>query len=141
MYVTETQVRVRYAETDQMDIVYHGNYAQYLEVGRAESIRQLGYTYKDMEALGIIMPIVEIHLKFVRPAHYDDLLTIKTTLKELPTDHRIEFHQEVFNEAGKLLTVGRVLLYFLNAKTREKTTMPEELIQKLAPYFPVKTVG
>src|SRR5690349_5272714 len=135
MYVTETQVRVRYAETDQMDIVYHGNYTQYFEVGRAESIRQLGYTYKDMEALGIIMPIVEIHLKFVRPAHYDDLLTIKTTLKELPTDHRIEFHQEVFNEAGKLLTVARVLLFFINAKTREKVTMPKELTEKLAPYY------
>jgi acyl-CoA thioester hydrolase len=138
MYVTETQVRVRYAETDQMDIVYHANYAQYFEVGRAESIRQLGYTYKDMEAMGIIMPIVDIHLKFMRPAHYDDLLTVKTTLKELPNDHRIEFHQEVFNEEGKLLTIGRVLLYFLNAKNREKTTMPKELIEKLSPYFPAQ---
>ncbi len=140
MYTTETQVRVRYAETDQMDIVYHGNYAQYCEVGRAESIRQLGYTYKDIESLGIIMPIVEIHFKFVRPAHYDDLLTIKTTLKELPADHRIEFHQEVFNEAGKLLTVARVLLFFINAKTREKSMMPKELKEKLAPYFPVNAI-
>ena len=137
MYTTETQVRVRYAETDQMDVVYHGNYAQYFEVGRAESIRQLGYTYKDIEALGIIMPIVELHLKFIRPAHYDDLLTIKTTLKELPVDHRIEFHQEVYNEVGKLLTVGRVLLFFLNAHTKEKITMPKDLIEKLAPFFPV----
>ena len=135
MYVTETQVRVRYAETDQMDIVYHGNYTQYFEVGRAESIRQLGYTYKDMEALGIIMPIVEIHLKFVRPAHYDDLLTIKTTLKELPTDHRIEFHQEVFNENKKLLTVGRVVLYFVTANGMQKTTMPVLLYDKLKPFF------
>ena len=137
MYTTETQVRVRYAETDQMDVVYHGNYAQYFEVGRAESIRQLGYTYKDIEALGIIMPIVEFHLKFIRPAHYDDLLTIKTTLKELPVDHRIEFHQEVYNESGKLLTIGRVLLFFLNAQTKEKITMPKDLTEKLAPFFPV----
>jgi acyl-CoA thioester hydrolase len=136
MYITETQVRVRYAETDQMNMVYHGNYAQYLEVGRAESIRQLGYTYKDMEALGIIMPIVELHLKFMRPAHYDDLLTVKTSLKELPIDHRIEFHQEVYNEAGKLLTIARVVLYFLNSKTREKTGMPKELIEKLRAFFP-----
>jgi len=140
MYITETQVRVRYAETDQMDIVYHGNYAQYFEVGRAESIRQLGYTYKDIEALGIIMPIVEFHLKFIRPAHYDDLLTIKTTLKELPADHRIEFHQEVYNEAGKLLTVGRVLLFFLNAETREKVMMPKALVEKLKPFFPIPEV-
>src|SRR6185295_14976976 len=110
MYTTETQHRVRYAETDQMNVVYHGNYAQYFEVARAEAIRQLGFTYKDMEAMGIIMPIVEWHAKFIRPAHYDQLLTIKTILKELPADHRIEFHQEVYNEKQKLLTTGRVVL-------------------------------
>jgi len=141
MYTTETQVRVRYAETDQMDVVYHGNYAQYFEVGRAESIRQLGYTYKDIEELGIIMPIVEFHLKFIRPAHYDDLLTIKPTLKEFPADHKIEFHQEVYNEAGKLLTMGKVLLFFLNAATKEKVVMPEELKNKLAPFFPVQAAA
>src|ERR1019366_9034559 len=101
MFESTTQIRVRYAETDQMNVVYHGNYAQYFEVGRAESIRSLGFTYKDMEAMGVVMPIVEFHSKFLRPAHYDDLLTIKTMLKELPVDHRIEFHQEVYNETGK----------------------------------------
>lgn len=135
MFENTTQVRVRYAETDQMNVVYHGNYAQFFEVGRAESIRSLGFTYKDMEALGVIMPIIEIHSKFLRPAHYDDLLTIKTLLKELPIDHRIEFHQEVFNEAGKLLTVGRVVLYFINSKTKEKTVMPSQLYKSLKPYF------
>lgn len=135
MFVTTTPIRVRYAETDQMDVVYHGNYAQYFEVARAESIRSLGFTYKDMEAAGVIMPIVEIQCKFLRPAHYDDLLSIKTTLKELPNNHRIEFHQEVYNEAGKLLTIGHVVLYFLNAATREKTLMPETLRQRLEPFF------
>ncbi|MBC6489992.1 acyl-CoA thioesterase [Flavihumibacter stibioxidans] len=135
MYVSETQVRVRYAETDQMNVVYHGNYAQYFEVARAESIRHLGFTYKDMEAMGIIMPLVELHTKFLRPAHYDDLLTIRTTLKELPVDHRIEFHYEVYNESGKLLTIGRTVLYFIKAGTKEKTTMPPALSDKLAGYF------
>lgn len=135
MYITTTPIRVRYAETDQMDVVYHGNYAQYFEVARAESIRQLGFTYKDMEAAGVIMPIVEIQFKFLRPAHYDDLLSVKTTLRELPAAHRIEFHQEVFNEAGKLLTVGHVVLYFLDSKTRERTVMPAPLREKLEPYF------
>lgn len=135
MFISETTIRVRYAETDQMNVVYHGNYAQYFEVGRAESIRQLGFTYKDMEQMGIIMPIVEWHAKFVRPAHYDDLLTVKTMLKELPQDHRIEFHQEVYNQQGKLLTTGRVVLYFLKSDTREKDKMPEELMQKLRPFF------
>jgi acyl-CoA thioester hydrolase len=135
MYIFDTKVRVRYAETDQMNVVYHGNYAQYFEVGRVESIRNLGISYKEMEAMGIIMPLVELHTKFLRPAHYDDLLTIRTSLKELPADHRIEFHQEVFNEGGKLLTIGRVVLYFIQASTREKTTMPVALQEKLAGYF------
>ena len=117
MYESQTQIRVRYAETDQMNVVYHGNYAQYFEVGRAEAIRSLGFTYKDLEAMGIVMPIVELSSKFLRPAHYDDLLTIKTMLKELPTNHRIEFHQEVYNQTGKLLTSGKVVLYFIDANT------------------------
>jgi len=135
MFETTHQVRVRYAETDQMNIVYYGNYAQYFEVGRVESIRQLGFTYKDMEAMGVIMPVVELHSKYLRPAHYDDLLTIKTTVKELPSDHRIEFYQEVYNEKQKLLTTGKVVLYFLNGKTRQKTVMPEELRKRLEPFF------
>lgn len=138
MYETLTQLRVRYAETDQMNVVYYGNYAQYFEVGRVESIRSLGITYKDMEASGVIMPVVEMHVKYLRSAKYDDLLTIKTTLRELPVDHKIEFHQEVFNETGKLLTSGKVVLYFLNAATYEKTTMPENLKEKLQPFFPAK---
>ncbi len=135
MFTSETQLRVRYAETDQMDYVYYGNYPQYFEVGRVEAIRQLGYTYKTMESMGVIMPVVELHIKYLRPAHYDDLLTIKTSLRELTTDHRIEFYQEVFNENKKLLTSGKVVLYFLTASTRARTSMPEELRKKLEPYF------
>jgi acyl-CoA thioester hydrolase len=135
MFESTHQVRVRYAETDQMNIVYYGNYAQYFEVGRVESIRQLGFTYKDMEAMGVIMPVVELHTKYIRPAHYDDLLTIKTIVKELPENYKIEFFQEVYNEKGKLLTTGKVVLYFLDGKTRQKTIMPEELRKRLEPYF------
>ena len=135
MFVTETQIRVRYAETDQMNVVYHGNYAQYFESARAESIRQLGFTYKEMEKMDIIMPIVEMHCKFIRPAHYDDLLTVKAILKELPLDHRIEFHHEVYNEKEKLLAIGRVVLYFVRSKTMEKARMPAELYEKLKGFF------
>jgi acyl-CoA thioester hydrolase len=138
MYETLTQLRVRYAETDQMNVVYYGNYAQYFEVGRVESIRNLGISYKDIEASGVIMPVVEMHVKYLRSARYDDLLTIKTTLRELPVDHKIEFYQEVFNETGKLLTSGKVVLYFLDAATYEKKTLPANLREKLQPFFPVK---
>ena len=135
MYTSETKMRVRYAETDQMNVVYHGNYAQYFEVGRVEAIRQLGLSYKDLEASGIIMPVIEWTAKFLRPAQYDDLLTVRTTLKEMPTGHRIEFIQEVLNEKGKLLTSGKVLLYFLKSANMEKTDMPPEMAQRLKPYF------
>lgn len=135
MYSSDTQIRVRYAETDQMDVVYYGNYAQYFEVGRVEAIRQLGLSYKNMEADGIILPVVEFTAKYLRPAHYDDLLTIRTSIREMPVDHRVTFHQEVFNEQGKLLTVGKVLLYFLKKDTMGKTKMPADLESRLVPYF------
>jgi acyl-CoA thioester hydrolase len=135
MYESITQVRVRYAETDQMNVVYYGNYAQYFEVGRVESIRQLGYTYKDMEIEGVMLPVIELNIKYLRPATYDELLTIKTQIRELPVDHKIEFHQEVYNESGKMLTSGTVKLYFLETKTWKKTQMPPSLHEKLLPYF------
>jgi acyl-CoA thioester hydrolase len=135
MYSSETKIRVRYAETDQMNVVYHGNYAQYFEVGRVEAFRALGLSYKDMEASGVVMPVIEWTAKFIRPARYDDLLTIRTTVKKWPEDYRIELHQEVFNEKGKLLTTGKVLLYFMKAATMEKTGMPEEMARTLRPFF------
>ncbi len=135
MFKASTQIRVRYAETDQMNVVYHGNYAQYFEASRGEAIRGLGMTYKEMEEAGVIMPIVELNIKYLRPAHYDDLLTVVTELREWPTDHRIRFHHEVYNEAGKLLTTGTVLLYFLQSADMSKTMMPEMLAEKLKEYF------
>jgi acyl-CoA thioester hydrolase len=124
MFQSTTQIRVRYAETDQMGVVYYGNYAQYFEVGRAESIRKLGYTYKDMEEEGIIMPVVEMQIRYIRPAKYDDLLTIKTMLNELPLHHKITFFHEVYNENQELLTKGEVTLFFMDAKTMAKSKLP-----------------
>ncbi len=135
MFVTETQLRVRYAETDQMGVVYHSNYFPWFETARAESIRQLGFTYADMEKMGIIMPVIEVQCRYIRPAVYDDLLRIKVILKELPVHHKIEFHHEVFNEKDELLAAGRIILYFLEAKTMKRTTMPDQLLSKLKPFF------
>ena len=136
MFITETLIRVRYAETDQMNVVYYGNYAQYFEVARAESIRNLGLTYKEMETAGVMMPVVEMQTKFLRPAHYDDLLTIKTIMRELPVDHRILFEHEVFNQEKKLLTLGKVTLYFVKIGSFERTVMPETMRNLLKPFFP-----
>ena len=135
MFTSETKVRVRYAETDQMGVVYHSNFFLYYEVARAESIRDLGFTYADMEKMGVIMPVIEVQSRFFRPALYDDLLTIKTILKELPVHHKIEFQHEVYNEKKELLATGRIILYFMEATTMKRTIMPAQLMKKLQSYF------
>ena len=135
MYEHTTTVRVRYAETDRMDVVYYGNYAMYFEIGRVEAIRHLGVSYKDIEDMGIILPVVELNIKYLRPAKYDDLLTIKSQIKELPTDHKIIFDQEIYNEEGKLLTIGKVKLYFMDSKLGKRASMPSSMLEKLSSYF------
>ena len=135
MYEYATTVRVRYAETDRMDVVYYGNYAMYFEIGRVEAIRNLGVSYKELEDMGIILPVVELNIKYLRPAKYDDLITIKSQIKELPQDHVIIFDQEVYNESGKLLTIGQVKLYFMDADMGKRAEMPAILKEKLAIYF------
>ena len=135
MYEHLTTVRVRYAETDQMNIVYYGNYALYFEVGRAECIRALGFTYKKMEEMGVRMPVVHMEADFLRPAHYDDLITIKTFLKEMPLKHEISFHHEVYNERKKIITKGKVTLFFIDIKTGKWIGMPEDLKMALSQFF------
>ncbi|MEO6844689.1 MAG: thioesterase family protein, partial [Ginsengibacter sp.] len=108
MFSSKTQIRIHYALTDQMGVVYHGHYAQFYEIGRTEALRSLGLTYKEIEASGVIMMVTEIHSKFLRPAIYDDLITVVTTVQELPLHHKIIFHSELFNEKDKLLNIGDV---------------------------------
>ena len=135
MFKSETKIRVRYAETDQMGVVYHSNYFPYFESSRAEAIRQLGLTYVDIEKMGVIMPVIEVQCKYLQPAKYDDLLTVSTELRELPINHKIEFHHEVFNEKKVLLASGRVFLYFMEALSMKRVTIPGALREKLLPYF------
>lgn len=135
MYRNTTTVRVRYAETDQMGVVYYGNYAQYLEVGRVEAIRSLGCSYKQLEEQGIILPAGEMKIKYLRPAKYDEILHIITTIKELPIDSKIVFHSEIRNHNKQLLTIGEVTLYFLDLHSWEKTNMPTFLQKQLEPFF------
>ena len=85
--------------------------------------------------MGVIMPVIDVHCRYLRPARYDDLLTVKTMLKELPVHHKIEFHHEVFNEKDELLAVGKIILYFMESNGMKRTTMPAQLLEKLQPYF------
>jgi len=136
MYTSETQIRVRYGETDQMGYLYYGFYALYYEQGRAEAIRQLGFTYRELEEAGVMMPVVEMNAKYFRPALYDDLVTVKTSLKILDrTSPQIQFHSNLYNEAGKLLNEGVVTLVFFDPVTKRKIPMPDILFEKLEPYF------
>lgn len=134
MYTSETTVRVRYAETDQMGYVYYGNYAMYYEVARVESLRQLGMTYKELEAMGIMMPVLENRSWYKAPARYDELLTIRTTIKEKP-GVRIGFFYEIYNEHQKLINEGETQLVFIDMKTNRPCRMPQAMMQVLASYF------
>ncbi|MCX8019131.1 MAG: acyl-CoA thioesterase [Chitinophagaceae bacterium] len=135
MFTSETKIRVRYSETDKMGVVYHSHYFAYFESARAEAIRQLGYTYAEMEREGILMPVTEVQCRYLKPARYDDLLTIQTKLNDVPLGSRITFEHEVFNENGDILAKASVTLYFLQAATLRPVQMPEKLRKVLFPFF------
>ena len=126
----QIKVRVRYAETDQMGVVYHGNYAQYFEMGRVEWLRNLGLSYRFMEENGIMLPVVNLTLNFKKPARYDDLLTIKTIFKKQESV-KIEFDYEIYNESEELLTTGNSILVFVDMKTGRPVTPPDYVKEKL----------
>lgn len=134
MYTSETHIRVRYGETDQMGYVYYGNYAMYYEVARVESLRQLGLSYRELEDMGVMMPVLENQSKFIAPGRYDDLLRIVTTLREKP-GVRIRFEYEIFNESNILIHKGETLLVFIDKKTNKPCRPPEAMLNVLAPYF------
>ena len=131
MLSSTISLRVRYGETDQMGVVYHGNYATYCEVARVEFFREMGLPYKDLEDSGIMLPVVELNLKFVRPAYYDDVLQIKTTVLEIPRSARIQFEYEIYNEGGELLTIGNCVLAFIDMETRRPVRCPEYMIKRM----------
>ncbi len=120
----QTQIRVRYSETDLMRVVYHGNYAQYFEIGRVEWLRNKGISYKWMEENGIMLPVVSLTMNYKKPARYDELLTLKTILKN-KTSVKIEFDYELYNESDELLTTGNSILVFVDMKTGRPIAPPQ----------------
>lgn len=134
MFTSETKIRVRYGETDQMGYVYYGNYAEFYEVARVEMLRKLGLTYKWMESTGIMMPVLELKCKYIKPAYYDDEITIKVMVKELPST-RIIFNYELYNEQGDLINLGETTLVFVNIETKRPTVGPAEFMEKLKVFY------
>ena len=134
MFSSEIKLRVRYGETDRMGYAYYGNYAEYFEVARVESLRELGMNYKELEDSGILLPVYTFSVKYMKPAYYDDLLTIKCSIKELPKA-RITFHYDTYNEKGDHLNTGETTLVFIDRKTNKPTGAPAEFINKIGKYF------
>ncbi len=130
MEVHETEIRVRYGETDQMGVVYHGNYAQFLEVARVEWLRSIDISYKKMEEDGVMLPVVNLNINFKKPAVYDELISVKTKLREKP-GVKIVIDQEIYNQNNDLLTTSEITLVFVNMKSRRPMLCPDELLKKL----------
>ncbi|MEA5460625.1 thioesterase family protein [Arcicella sp. LKC2W] len=137
MYIHNYQYRVRYADTDQMGYVYYGNYARLYEIGRVEALRSLGFSYKAMEDSGVMMPVYENKSRYIAPALYDDLLTIRTTIKTLPAA-RVVFHYEIYNSSETLVHIGETTLVFVRMENNRLTLAPKELLEKLESYFTEK---
>ena len=134
MFASETKLRVRYAETDQMGVVYNGNYSTYYEVGRVEALREAGFSYKAMEDMGVMMPVLESHSKYLRPARYDEELIVKVTIPTLPT-LKIFFQYEIYNTQNELIHTGDTTLVFINKETKKPCRMPKPLLHVLGPHF------
>lgn len=135
MLKATTYIRVRYGEVDQMGFLYYGNYALYYEVARAEIMRENGYPYSNMEKDGVVMPVVNMKTKYLKPAHYEDLIRVETTILELRDIPFITFHHRLYNENNELINTGEVTLTFFNLATQKKVYMPEKLKNILLPYF------
>ncbi|GAB2688947.1 thioesterase family protein [Mucilaginibacter koreensis] len=134
MFEHTTKIRVRYGETDQMGYVYYGNYAEFYEVGRVEMLRSLGMTYKEMEASGIMMPVLELKCKYIKPARYDEELQLKVIMEKMP-GVRIHFRYELYNEANELINIGETLLVFVNMQSNRPCLPPQDFMERLKPFF------
>ncbi|NNE26027.1 MAG: acyl-CoA thioesterase [Saprospiraceae bacterium] len=135
MYVFDYDIRVRYAETDKMGYLFYGHYANYYEIGRVEAFRALGLRYKTMEDdHNIMMPVVNMDVRYIAPAYYDETIKVRSTLKELPTK-MITFDHELFNSEDKLINKARVKLFFVDMLSGERISAPEYLVQALLKYF------
>jgi acyl-CoA thioester hydrolase len=126
-----TNIRVRYAETDQMGFCYYGNYASYFEVARVEALRERGISYKELEEVGILLPVKNFEIVYHQPAKYDDLLEIRTQIVQLE-GVRIAFTYKTYNEAGVLLNEAYTLLVFVSAETQKPMAIPAAIIEQLS---------
>lgn len=134
MFAHTTKIRVRYGETDQMGYMYYGNYAEFYEVGRVEMLRSLGLTYRGMEESGIMMPVLEMKSKYLKPARYDEEISVRVIIHKMP-GVKIHFNYELHNEKQELIHTGETLLVFVNMTTNRPCLPPQEFLDALKPFF------
>lgn len=130
MKTHQTYVKVRYAETDQMGVVHHGNYAQYLEMARIDWLAQFGISYGKMEKEGIMLPVYSMQFKFIKPAGFDEIIKIETRLKQLPAV-KIEFNYSIYNQEEELITTASTILVFMDAVTKKPVRCPQYILDKI----------
>lgn len=140
MFTHETELRVRYGETDRMGYVYYGDYAEYFEVGRVEALRSLGFPYRQLEEEGVMLPVRDMHVRYHRPARYDDRITVRTVIEELPVAS-IRFRYSLHDEDGGLLTEASTTLVFVEASSMRPRRAPDALVDALRPYFTQDPAG
>jgi acyl-CoA thioester hydrolase len=130
MYSFDSKLRVRYYETDKMGIVHHSNYVRYYEYARTEMMIRLGFSYGTMEKEGIMMPVISVSSKYIKPAYYEDELVVRVKLKDLPTA-KMHFFYEIFNRHGELINTGETILSFTNMSTNRPCRPPQRLMDIL----------
>ena len=134
MYQSNVNIRVRYAETDQMGYCYYGNYAIYYEVARVETLRAIGFNYKSLEEDGVLLPVIDFSIKYLKPAFYDDQLEILCKIPIIP-NVRIKFEYETYNEKKEMINFGNTTLVFLNKISKKPVNCPKPLLDKLNQYL------
>lgn len=134
MIKSEDKIKVRYDEVDKMGYVYHGNYARYYHISRTELLRKVGICDKELESFNIILPVIEMHSKYLKPIFYDDIITIETSLMEMPKV-RMKFKHMVFNQNNELINEGTSILVFVDADTRAPMIIPELISKRIENYL------
>ena len=134
MITSENIIQVRYDEVDKMGYVYHGNYAKYYHISRTELLRKVGICDRELESHNIILPVIEMNISYIKPVYYDDFITIRSRLLELPKT-RMKFQHEVLNQDDEIINTASSTLVFVDSNTRKPMIIPEIILNKLEIYL------
>jgi len=134
MITSENKITVRYDEVDKMGYVYHGNYSKYYHISRTELLRMIGICDKELESLNVILPVIELNVRYIKPVFYDDIITVRTSLIEMPKS-RLKFHHEVFNQNNEIINEGNSTLVFVDYKTRKPMRIPDIALSKFKSFI------